>query len=169
MARNIASYIANIGKSIGYVAVEKVQEKMPAMKEFADSNSEIFKTIYHDVRYFNQTYQRTLKTFQSSKVYEAGTILKDSLMEDIKNGTFYNKKRSDDSSRLLGNMDSDYGFDDSFNDEDFGGYDFDSNDFDIDDNEPTESEANAHAVSMAVAKSAEYVDERNKENVHLLY
>ena len=55
MARNIASYIANIGKSVGYVAVERVQEKMPVMKEFVDTNSEIFKTIYHDVRYFNQT------------------------------------------------------------------------------------------------------------------
>ena len=166
MAKNIASYIANIGKSIGYVAVERVEQKMPAMKEFADTNNDLFKTIYHDVRYFNQTYQRTLKTFKGSKVYEAGTVLKESLFEDIKNGTFYNKKRADDSSRLLGNMDTASDWDTGFDESDMSGYDFDTNDFD---NEPTESEANAKAISMAVAKSAEYVVESGKENTNLLY
>ena len=66
---------------------------MPNTSEFVQTNAEIFKSVYNDIRHFKITLNRTATAIQNSKVYEAADVGIHAVIEDLKNGTFYNKKR----------------------------------------------------------------------------
>ena len=171
---NIAGYITNLGKSVSYSALDRVKKMTPSVTEFAETNGELFKTVYSDIINFRQTYKRSLNTVKKGKVYEAADEGINALFQDIKSGNFYNKKRQDTfDKRGMGIdafNDSLGGFDESSNgdfgnngSDGWGDWTDDSN-IDIDNGED-----NASAISMSVAKAAEYTANVHKTSTNLLY
>lgn len=178
---NIAGYIANLGKSVSYAAVDKMKKMSPSSAEFASSNADLFKDVYTSVRDYKVTYKRGLDVFSKSKIYEAGDILKNSLIEDIKTGKLYNKEREDKMSmKFIGGDMSDDGFDDSsfnINFDDFDGFDMSNDDFnDITTGDKVIStivdksnRKSAEMISMSTARTGEYIVENQKMSTNLLY
>lgn len=173
---NLLGYITNVGKSITYSTLDYVKENMDTVKDFKETNGDLFKSMYSDITNYKQTYQRFSDITKKSKIYEAGEILKRSLIEDAKNGTFYNNKRFEEVST------SSMGFDASDEFGDLGDFNFDDEtDFNFNDKPKSKSNnllqanmnetsrANANAVSMSMARSAEYTAHVAKENTNLLY
>ena len=163
---NLVNYIGNLGKSVTYASVDKFKKMAPTTTEFVTSNQELYKSVYENIRDYRTTYKRTNSYFKNSKVYEAGNVYFKALMEDISTGKFYNKERqsemeakavgfsddggSDDWGSFDMGDDSDFGsFDLSDNDEDFGS--FSAGDKMVSSSIHKASEANANAVSMAIA------------------
>ena len=177
---NIAGYIANLGKSVSYSAVDKMKKMSPSSAEFASTNADLFKDVYKNVRDYKITYKRGMDIFSKSKVYEAGDVLKTSLIEDIKSGKLYNKEREDKMSmKFLGGSDDD-GFDDSslnIDFDDFDGFDFSDDDFgDITTGDKVVStiidksnRKSAEMISMTTARTGEYIVENQKMSTNLLY
>lgn len=173
MARNVATYISNLGKSVVYSTVDKVKKDMPAVAEYKETNQELFKDIYDNIYNFRSGMKRSYNIFKSSSIYEAADTYKTNLIRDIKNGTFYNKQSEDKiNEKILGldkgglgpDLDSDLGLDD--NDFDIGGWDDEDND---DDYESSSSGRNAAAISMAIAKTGEYVVENQRASNNVFY
>lgn len=166
---NIAGYIANLGKSIGYSSIDKMKEIAPNIVDFGDTNKEIFKDLYNDIREFRTSAHRTSSAIKNSKLYEAADIGIKAIFEDLKSGKFYNKERDDEISlKALGSLG------------DFGD-DFDLNmldDIDFDDESSTDAVAIAVAratkasgglVSDTIAKTGQYVSTSNRISTNLLY
>ena len=174
MALNkVAKYIRNIGKSVVYAADDTVLRNIaPTIISYRDSNAEVAKTIAHATRDFSGTIRRTAEYMKSTRIYEAGSIFKTSLLEDLSNGTFYNKERGEKyAGKALGiSMD----FDDNFDfDTDL---DNDSDNFDISDGdkatiESIESTSRASTLSItnAVVNSSKYQAEVSKANTAILF
>lgn len=179
MARNIAGYISNLGKSVAYSAVDKVKQMSPTTGEFVSSNAELFKSMYSNIRDYKGTYSRGLSIVQKSKVYEAADLGIKSLFEDIKTGKLYNREREDRIASKIMGFDNDSGFgsfdsdDMNFDDsDDFGSWDDSSittGDKLVTASIIDSSRNNADMVSMAVAKSAEHITRTQKSSTHLLY
>lgn len=177
---NIAGYIANLGKSVSYAAVDKVKKVSPTTAEFASTNADLFKDLYTNVRDYKVTYKRGMDIFTKSKIYEAGDVLKTSLMEDIKTGKLYNKEREDKlAMKFLGGDMSD-GFEDSgseFNFDDFGDFDFDDSSIkDVTNGDRvvsaminSSSQRSAEMISTVTARTGEYIVENQKMSTNLLY
>ncbi len=176
---NIAGYIANLGKSVSYAAVDKVKSMSPTTAEFASTNADLFKNVYSSIRDYKITYKRGMDLFTKSKVYEAGEVLKNSLIEDIKTGKLYNKERENSMSmKFLGGTDDE--FDDSaFNIDfdDFDGFDMSNDDFgDMTVGDKVVStvidksnKKSAEMMSMATVRTGEYIVENQKMSTNLLY
>lgn len=174
MALNkVAKYIRNIGKSVVYAADDTVLRNIaPTIISYRDSNAEVAKTIAHATRDFSGTIRRTAEYMKSTRIYEAGSIFKTSLLEDLSNGTFYNKERGEKyAGKALGiSMD----FDDNFDfDTDL---DNDTDNFDISDGdkatiESIESTSRASTLSItnAVVNSSKYQAEVSKANTAILF
>lgn len=180
MSKNIAGYISNLGKSVAYAATDKFKELTPASTDFAETNSELFKDIYSSVKNYKTTYTRSMKIFKSSKVYEAGDLLKTSLIEDIQSGKFYNKQRIDKINTKIassgmgdfGDLDFDDNIDDNFDDTlDFNDFDdeFSNSDLAMISAIDNSNSSASKAVSMAIAKTGEYVVESQRINNNILY
>lgn len=172
MARNIIGYTVNVGKSIAYSAADRVKDIMPNTGDFIQTNSELYNTVYNDIRNYRVTYKRTMDAFKRTKVYEAGDALKKNLFEDIKTGKFYNKKRQEDAENAMVGLDD--GFSDGMDSYDSldDGWDEDAtweDSGDTGEDGESESELNARAVGMSVAKTGEYIVENQKMNTNLLY
>lgn len=180
MARNIAGYISNISKSVGYSALDKIKTISPVTGEFTETNSELFKSMYSNIRDFKGSYVRGMDIVKKSKIYEAADVGVNAIFEDIKSGNLYNKQREDTlASKILG-MDSDSmdsfdmgdsndDFDMSF-DDDFG----DFNDVTTGDKVVTasiheSSRNNAEMVSMTVARTGQQIINSQKASTHILY
>ena len=174
MALNkVAKYIRNIGKSVVYAADDTVLRNIaPTIISYRDSNAEVAKSIAHATRDFSGTIRRTTEYMKSTRIYEAGSIFKSSLLEDLSNGTFYNKERGEKyAGKALGiSMD----FDDNFDfDTDL---DNDTDNFDISDGdkatiESIESTSRASTLSItnAVVNSSKYQAEVSKANTAILF
>ena len=174
MALNkVAKYIRNIGKSVVYAADDTVLRNIaPTIISYRDSNAEVAKTVAHAARDFSGTVRRTTEYMKSTRIYEAGSIFKSSLLEDLSNGTFYNKERGEKyAGKALGiSMD----FDDNFDfDTDL---DNDTDNFDISDGdkatiESIESTSRASTLSItnAVVNSSKYQAEVSKANTAILF
>lgn len=169
MARNVATYISNLGKSVVYSTVDKVKKEMPATAEFKESNQELFKDIYDNIYNYRAGMKRSFSAFKSSKLYEAADLYKNNLIRDIKAGTFYNKKAQDKATEQIFKMNnSDFDLDGDMKmdtDFDIGGWDDD----DSDDYNTTDSGRNASAISMAIAKTGEYVVENQRVSNNIFY
>lgn len=175
MAKNIAGYISNLGKSIGYSAVDRVSKMAPNTAEFVESNSELFKEVSNSIRDYKNTFKRTKNVVKTSKVYEAGDVLMTSVFEDLKTGKFYNKKRVDEMSiKAMGSLG-----DMSMDDVDMGSWDDTSDDInnweDDQDNDKVSSaikratQYNAEMVSDTIARTGQYLAETQKTSTNILY
>ena len=175
MATKISTYIANLGKSVAYAAVDKMGKMAPTTSDLVQTNSELFKEVTHNIINYKTTYKRGLSYIKNSKIYEAAETGINSLFEDLQTGKFWNKERIDQIT--IKNMGFD-GFDDDVNmnfdsDEDFG--DFDSSD-DISKGDELitnmiaeTSYQNASMISNTIAKSSKYIAESQKTGTHILY
>ena len=180
---NIAGYIANLGKSVSYAAVDKVKNMSPSATEFVSTNSDLFKSVYSTVRNYKVTYKRGMDIFTKSKIYEAGETLKTSLIEDIKSGKLYNKERENSiisSSFGSSGGGGDFEFDESslnIDFDDFGGFDIGDDDPDnittgdkvVSNIIDKSSRKSAEMISMTTARTGEYIVENQKMGTNLLY
>ena len=167
----VASYLKNVGKSVGYASIEVLKSTSPSMGEFMDTNKDLFKEVYKATVNYKQTFKAAETSFRSSKIYAAADAGFKNLKEDIRTGQFYNKRREEEFELKSSGED----FDDDFNFD----FDFDSDDSDLaaDDSRAQfmaksfdeSSLASAQMTSTAVAKSAEFAVAAGKANTKVLY
>ena len=194
--RGQSGYLTNVAKSVGYASFNKLKRMNPTISQFSETNAEVFKTIYKSAIDYRTTYRRGVQAFKKSKFYEAGAIGITALKDDIRTGNLYNIEREkeietknmeamvggdefsiDDSGFDLGGMDDLDSWDDDFNWDDEDNTDYNQENIDkpsvgdamIASSIEATSQANANAVSMAVARSAEYQSEISIKNTNLLY
>ena len=68
MATNAVTYIANLGKSVSYAAVDKFKTLSPTATEFVETNHELFKETYSSIRNYRTTYKKVGNIIKSSKI-----------------------------------------------------------------------------------------------------
>ena len=56
MATKISTYIANLGKSVAYAAVDKMGKMAPTTSDLVQTNSELFKEVTHNIINYKTTY-----------------------------------------------------------------------------------------------------------------
>ena len=137
----VASYLKNVGKSVKLASIDYLKDIAPNTSEFLETNEELFKEIYSATRNYKDTIKAANTSIKNSKVYEAATTLKTSLLEDLKTGKFYNKERED----ALGAkaLDMDFDFED----------DFDMSSFTFDDDDDSDAAKTSRAFDMAMEAS----------------
>jgi hypothetical protein len=164
----VADYIKNLGKSVGYAAIQHINEKSPAMASFAESNQELYKEVFHSVRDYRTTIQRSKDLIQKSTVYRLGDSAFNNALEDIKSGKLYNKEREDSSFGDFGDMDMS-SFDEGFDSASDIPTDITTGDQMVVKAVGSASQKNAFAVTNAVASSAQYVADTNKSIANMHY
>ena len=150
----VTEYIKNMGKSVGYAAIETITEPTENMKDFVDTNEDIFKTIYAATRNYRQTLKAVDRSIKRSKVYEAATLGLKALQEDITTGKFYNKERENQFG-MEGVMGDDFSDFSEFESDDFGN-DWGSEDDTEDTSESTKATiASTRTISGMISASSE--------------
>ena len=155
-------YIANVGKSVKYATIDALKELNPVINDTIETNQDILKVTYSSIKNFKTLSAKAMKTFSESQVGELAKDLKKNLMEDIKNGTFYNKKRETEIESKI--IDEEYGasMDDFFLDEDS----FSSDDMSVEDTIEDVGEKTTTAVSNVLARTAEYQVEATRQSTN---
>ena len=136
----VSKYLKNVTKSMGYALYSTTKDSYSTVADFAETNSDLFKTAYSDLKNYKTTYQRVMTQFKNSKVFVASKLALQSVKEDLKTGDFYNKARQDAFAAKYSGLDIS---EDDFDIADFG-FDEDS-DWDINDGDTL--------VSKVVSKS----------------
>src|SRR5574344_1547591 len=95
MATNkVTEWIRNVGKSVVYATVKEVTtDMMPSVGEFTESNSELFKEVYKDIKDYKNTVRRATEYIKASPPYKAGKLAAENAFEDLKSGKIYNADR----------------------------------------------------------------------------
>ena len=167
----VTEYVKNVGKSIGYSAVDYFKGSMSDSSEFIESNQELFRDIVVATKNYKRTLAAADRAVRQSKIYEAGTELKKTLFESIRTGKFYDEERENyyrgKAAGSMGDMSDmdDWGFDtDQF---DVGSESFDE----ADSANIVSSAVKDSTVAQAnvIAKSSEYLAEINKASTRLLF
>ena len=86
-------YMANVTKSIKYATFDVIKDLNPVVTDAIDTNEDVIKTTYSTIKNFKKI---TSKTYQSIKDSEITALVSTGLkntLEDLKNGTFYNRER----------------------------------------------------------------------------
>lgn len=161
-------YIANVTKSVKYATVDVLKEMNPVVTDMIDTNQDVAKVTYSSIKNFKSLSAKAMKSLSQSQVGELAKDYKKNLLEDIKNGTFYNKKRQErvDASILEGDA---WGSDMSefMVDEDISSTDdsFDETDFLADSIDDTAERATS-AVSQVLARTSEYQVEATRQSTN---
>ena len=106
----VSEYVKNVGKSVGYAAIEGIKMNTPGMKDFMETNNDIFKEVYGGVKNYRQTIRETEKSIRQSNIYRAIDTGVRNLVNDAKTGKFYNDRSSDYAEEMIG-VDGDYDID----------------------------------------------------------
>lgn len=175
MAVNPVTYVKNVGKSFGYVALDVLGSTSPVMKDMIDSNKDTISSLYSEIKNFSSSPMEKIRNNQ--KIMSYSNDIKSgfqNLASDLKTGTFYNAARQNDAMNAA--MGIDFDFDSMFDDIDL---DFDEKSLNSDtkaaaaiaDGSTKEILAMdvvgsrvATAVGTATAKSAEYIVNANAES-----
>ena len=161
-------YIANVTKSVKYATIDVLKEMNPVVTDMIDTNQDVAKVTYSSIKNFKSLSAKAMKSLSQSQVGELAKDYKKNLLEDIKNGTFYNKKRQErvDASILEGDA---WGSDMSefMVDEDISSTDdsFDETDFLADSIDDTAERATS-AVSQVLARTSEYQVEATRQSTN---
>lgn len=131
----VTQYIKNVGKSISYATQDSLTKSTPNVKNFIDTNDELFKVVYSATRNYKQTMKEVNRSFKKSKVYDAVSHAYNTTVDDLKTGNWYNKSRIDKDAL------------ESMMGADFADFELDDKDFFIDDDDSDSS-------SSTVSKSA---------------
>ena len=150
-------YIANVGKSVKYATVDALKGMNPVVTDMIETNQDIAKVTYSSIKNFKSLSAKAMKSLSNSQVGELAKDMKKNLMEDIKNGTFYNKKRLvTKTTDAINNSDM------------FSGEDFDFEVINEDDESETikASKTTIDAVSNVMARTAEYQVEATRQSTN---
>ena len=174
MANKTAEYIRNLGKSIGYAAVDVAKKEFaPSAVEFIETNNDLFKTIYNDIKDYKTTTVRVSDFIKKSQVYEAANTGVKAIFEDIRTGKLYNKERIDKIDAKVLGMDEesmaddfgDFGDFDTGSDDGFGDFgDLSEGDKTITDAILASSESSSAMISNVVVRSAQQVMENDRRS-----
>ena len=164
----VTEYIKNMGKSVGYATIDHISQKSPAAASFAESNQQLFKDVFHSIRDYKTTIQKTKDLLQNTPVYKMGDLAFNNAIEDIKSGKLYNKEREDASFGDFGDFDSISGDMDFSDMEGFSGT-ITEGDTMVVKSIQSSSERNAYAVTNAVASSTQYLADTNKSIANIQY
>ena len=176
---NAIKYIKNVTKSFGYMAVDILGELNPSIASFTKTNEELGKELYASVKDMKGTVKKMQTKVMDSDVYEFASAYKKNLFEDLKSGTFYNKKRITEYEEKLMQVDDaslQAEFADSFgDDEDFDmgddwlNSDDDDNDIFLADSFDEVGEKIANANAEVTIRTGEYIVAGQKESTKVLY
>lgn len=150
-------YIANVGKSVKYAAIDVLKDMNPVITDTIETNQDVAKITYSSIKNFKSLSAKAYKSLSQSQVGELAKDLKKNLMEDIKNGTFYNKKRA-----TTGMMEA------AQNSDMFSGEDFEFEVVEDEDESETmkASRNTVDAVSNVMARTAEYQVEATRQSTN---
>lgn len=110
----VKEYIKNVGKSTVYTAADLLGENYSSIKDFKNTNQEVFKESYVSIRDYRNTFSKVKKHITESNVYAAANLGINNLIDDIKTGNFYNKERElEYENKFGGDFSSDWDMDDS--------------------------------------------------------
>ena len=115
MAVNAASYIKNLGKSVSYSAVDKVKEMNPTLKNMAEANSDLTKTLFKTIKNSKAIARNLPNTIRQNEYYKIAKQGIGNALEDLKTGKLYNKEREEqvnESMLGLDSLDSDFDIND---------------------------------------------------------
>ena len=117
----VTEYIKNVGKSVGYAAIDVIKEPTETATDFMETNEDLFKVIYSATKNYKRTIKAIDRSIKHSKIYEAAGLGIQNIKEDLKSGKLYNKQREDQQG-MEGFMGSEFA--------DFSDFDFDVNSYD---------------------------------------
>ena len=167
----VSKYLKNVTKSMGYALYSVTKDNYSTMTDFAETNSDLFKAAYSDLKNYKTTYQRVMTQFKNSKVFVASKLAVQSIKEDLKTGDFYNKARQDAFATKYSGIDLS---EDDFDISDFG-FDEDS-DWDINDGDTLVSKVVSRSnklssilISDTIIKTSSAQIETNKEIASMQY
>ena len=89
----VGRYVYNVGKSIGYSAIDVVKNSNPFIVDFVEENADLAKIAYETIKDFKGSLKKGKDYALQSKVGEFAVQYKKSLFEDLKSGNWYNKER----------------------------------------------------------------------------
>lgn len=158
MATKAATYMRNVGRSIGYSMIKEIKDANPAITAFSQNNAEIMKDTYGAITHLRRTASSITSKVLDSEYGELGKTALNNIKEDLKTGNFYNleRKNADESKAMSGMFDGDFG------DEFAGLLDDDMGDLDLDSGESMESmmdlvgKKSSEAVSQTIVRTTEY-------------
>ena len=87
----VSKYVMNVGKSLGFAAVDVIKSNAQGLTEFLDSNDDILKKTYASVKDMKTTMKNVERSVKQTKIFEALDFGLKNIKEDIKTGNFYNK------------------------------------------------------------------------------
>lgn len=169
--RNAANYVKNVGRSFGYAAIESLGNTSPTLKALFSDNKDTVQSLYQEIKDFASSPLEKIRS--NEKIMSYSNDIKTgfaNLKDDIRTGNFYNMERQNASMMSMMGLDDDI----------FGDIDFDSDLADLDSSIASKESADianaeidamddigsrvSSSVSMATAKSAEYIVKANGEN-----
>ena len=173
MAVNAASYIKNLGKSVSYSAVDKVKEMNPTLKNMAEANSDLTKTLFKTIKNSKAIARNLPNTIRQNEYYKIAKQGIGNALEDLKTGKLYNKEREEqvnESMLGLDSLDSDFDInDDDYNFEDFDLSSLDDGDRYMSDMIDEVGSKVTTGVASSVYTAAQYNGEVTKASTKLLY
>ena len=98
----VTEYVKNVGKSIAFASIDAVKEQTPGIKDFLDTNDDIFKEVYSSVKNYRSTIKTAEKSIKQSNVYQAVEAGIKNMIEDAKTGKFYNDRTGEVGESALG-------------------------------------------------------------------
>ena len=112
----VKEYLRNVGKSTIYAASDVLGEHYSNLKDFKNTNREVFTEAYVGIKDYKKTFNRVKTSIQKSDVYTAASLGINNVVSDLQTGNFYNKERENEYSTKYGGdlmSDSDWDMDDS--------------------------------------------------------
>lgn len=155
-----ATYLRNVGKSVGYSMIKEIKNNAPAMSAFSSNNSDAIKSTYSAIRHMDKTVSRISTKVLESEYGEVGRYALKNIKEDLRSGKFYNLERIKEAEGSALTSEFGIGGDDDFGFEDLANMNPD--DLDMDGGESLESMMDlvgkkaSEAVSDAVIRTTEY-------------
>lgn len=77
-----ASYMRNVGKSLGYSLINEIKNSNPAIASFSNNNSEAIRATYNAIAHMNKTVQSVASKILDSKYGELGKYALQNIKED---------------------------------------------------------------------------------------
>lgn len=130
----VTEYIKNVGKSVGYAAIDVIKEPTETATDFMETNEDLFKVIYSATKNYKRTIKAIDRSVKRSKIYEAAGLGIQNIKEDLKSGKLYNKQREDQQG-MEGFMGSEFA--------DFSDFDFDVSSYDASHEDEGESSSSS--------------------------
>ena len=168
---NAVKYLANVGRSVKYAAVDVLKEMNPVVTDVIETNQDVAKITYSSIKNYKTLSAKAMKSLSQSQVGELAKDLKKNIFEDIKSGNFYNRKRQEAvdakiGASIYGSDLDDFMVDDDFSNDDFSADDeFNESEFLADAMDDTAERAST-AVSKVLARTSEYQVEATRQSTN---